>query len=182
MELRELFEVQGELDAHIEKIHPRKEGEKRLEEKILVLQTELGEIANEWRQFKFWSNDREPRTERLLEEYVDGFHFVLSIGLEESKRYGQPVPIRLGLPDELTSICYETTIQQFNYLFFEIGRLYDSVTLHEVASDTEVEEAYENIIRMFIGLGEKLGFTEKEIAEAYMRKNMINHERQKNGY
>lgn len=182
MELRELFEVQGELDAHIEKIHPRKEGEKRLEEKILALQTELGEIANEWRQFKFWSNDREPRTERLLEEYVDGFHFVLSIGLEESKRYGQSVPIRLGLPDELTSICYETTIQQFNYLFFEIGRLYDSVTLHEVAADTEVEEAYENIIRMFIGLGEKLGFTEKEIAEAYMRKNMINHERQKNGY
>ncbi|ALA68968.1 dUTPase [Geobacillus stearothermophilus 10] len=182
MELRELFEVQGELDAHIEKIHPRKEGEKRLEEKILALQTELGEIANEWRQFKFWSNDREPRTERLLEEYVDGFHFVLSIGLEESKRYGQSVPIRLGLPDELTSICYETTIQQFNYLFSEIGRLYDSVTLHEVAADTEVEEAYENIIRMFIGLGEKLGFTEKEIAEAYMRKNMINHERQKNGY
>ncbi|MED3747579.1 dUTP diphosphatase [Geobacillus stearothermophilus] len=182
MELRKLFEIQGELDSHIEKIHPRAEGEKRLEEKILALQTELGEIANEWRKFKFWSNDRKPRTDQLIEEYVDGLHFVLSIGLEESERYEQLVPIRLGLPDELTSICYETTIQQFNYLFFEIGRLYDSVTLHEVAVDTEVEEAYENIVRMFIGLGEKLGFTEKEIVEAYMRKNMINHERQKNGY
>ncbi|OQP07578.1 MULTISPECIES: dUTP diphosphatase [Geobacillus] len=180
MKLQKLFEAQRELDEHIDKIHPREKT--RLEEKILALQTELGEIANEWRQFKFWSNDREPRTERLLEEYVDGLHFVLSIGLEESERYGQSVPIRLGLPNELTPICYETTIQQFNYLFFEIGRLYDSVTLHEVTADTEVEEAYENIVRMFIGLGEKLGFTEKEIVEAYMRKNMINHERQKNGY
>ncbi|ATA61175.1 DUTPase [Geobacillus stearothermophilus] len=182
MELRKLFEIQGELDSHIEKIHPRAEGEKRLEEKILALQTELGEIANEWRQFKFWSNDRKSRTEQLLEEYVDGLHFVLSIGLEESKRYGQSVPIMIGLPEKLTPIHYETTIQQFNYLFFEIGRLYDSVTLHEVAVDTEVEEAYENIIRMFIGLGEKLGFTEGEIVEAYMNKNRINHERQTNGY
>ncbi|OQP08284.1 dUTP diphosphatase, partial [Geobacillus thermoleovorans] len=74
MKLQKLFEAQRELDEHIDKIHPREKT--RLEEKILALQTELGEIANEWRQFKFWSNDREPRTERLLEEYVDGLHFV----------------------------------------------------------------------------------------------------------
>jgi len=62
MNLQNLFELQKQLDEHIEKKHPRKEGEDRLSKKILALQVELGELSNEWRGFKFWSNDQEPRT------------------------------------------------------------------------------------------------------------------------
>lgn len=58
--LTELFEVQRKLDAEIEKKHPTVPGEDRLAKRILALQVELGECANEWRGFKFWSNRQEP--------------------------------------------------------------------------------------------------------------------------
>lgn len=61
MNLSKLFELQRQLDEHIEREHPVQEGEDRLAKKILALQVELGELANEWRGFKFWSNDQEPR-------------------------------------------------------------------------------------------------------------------------
>ncbi|WP_236620399.1 dUTP diphosphatase, partial [Geobacillus thermodenitrificans] len=99
-----MFEMQRQLDEYIEREHPRQEGEDRLSKKILALMVELGELANEWRGFKFWSHDQVPRTRvlvnrttddigfknigpehiknPLLEEYVDGLHFLLSIGLE----------------------------------------------------------------------------------------------------
>ncbi|MCG6184263.1 dUTP diphosphatase [Anoxybacillus sp. LAT_38] len=61
MNLVKLFDMQRQLDAHIEKEHPRQEGEDRLAKKILALQVELGELANCWRGFKYWSHDQEPR-------------------------------------------------------------------------------------------------------------------------
>src|SRR5690606_9793852 len=61
MNLSKLFEIQRNLDDHIEREHPRQPGEERLAKKILALQVELGELANEWRGFKFWSKDQEPR-------------------------------------------------------------------------------------------------------------------------
>lgn len=62
MNLQKLFEAQAELDAYIEQQHPTKQGENRLQKKVLALLVELGECANEWRGFKFWSNDQEPKT------------------------------------------------------------------------------------------------------------------------
>lgn len=64
MNLQKLFTAQAELDAYIEQQHPTTEGENRLEKKVLALLVELGETANEWRGFKFWSNDQEPRIEK----------------------------------------------------------------------------------------------------------------------
>ena len=61
MNLAKLFELQRRLDEHIEREHPRKPGEDRLAKKILALQVELGELANRWRGFKYWSHDQEPR-------------------------------------------------------------------------------------------------------------------------
>ncbi|MCY7631424.1 dUTP diphosphatase, partial [Bacillus altitudinis] len=42
------------------------EGQDLLPGLILALQVELAECANEWRGFKFWSNDQQPCTERLI--------------------------------------------------------------------------------------------------------------------
>lgn len=60
MNLKPLFEMQKVLDYRIEQEHPRQEGEDRLAKKLLALQVELGECANEWRGFKFWSNNQKP--------------------------------------------------------------------------------------------------------------------------
>jgi len=54
MNLQKLFEIQEGLDNLITKEHPVKEGEDRLAKKILALQVELGELANEWKMFKYW--------------------------------------------------------------------------------------------------------------------------------
>ncbi len=70
MNLQKLFEIQAKLDKHIVK-GKGLEGQNLLEEKILALQVELGELANEWRGFKFWSNDQKPRT-KLICKYCEG--------------------------------------------------------------------------------------------------------------
>ncbi|WP_240371707.1 dUTP diphosphatase [Anoxybacteroides rupiense] len=197
MNLQKLFELQRQLDEHIEQQHPRQPGEDRLAKKILALQVEIGELANEWRGFKFWSNDQKPRREKihysvtwiplrktdpLLEEYVDALHFILSIGMEYSYRYGEWLPINLGLSSELIPIEYEHITKQFNYMFQQIGYFYDCVADCEIACNSETEEQYEQLFRMFIGLGNMLGFTWEEIEEAYMQKNEVNHQRQANEY
>lgn len=60
MNLQKLFEIQAGLDAHIVR-EKGLEGQNLLDEKILALQVELGELANEWRGFKFWSENQKPR-------------------------------------------------------------------------------------------------------------------------
>lgn len=61
MNLEKLFNMQAQLDADILAHHPVQEGEDRLSKKVLALLVELGECAQEWRGFKFWSNDQKAR-------------------------------------------------------------------------------------------------------------------------
>ncbi|MGM8212615.1 dUTP diphosphatase [Virgibacillus sp. W0430] len=59
MNLSKLFEMQTELDARI-LLEKQLVGQDLLDKKILALQVELGELANEWRGFKFWKVNKEP--------------------------------------------------------------------------------------------------------------------------
>jgi dimeric dUTPase (all-alpha-NTP-PPase superfamily) len=93
MNLEKLFQTQKVLRDRIGYNEPD-----RFNKLILALLVELGECANEWRGFKFWSVNQIPHTSAvrvptmmeedkeyynpLLEEYVDGLHFVLELGLE----------------------------------------------------------------------------------------------------
>ncbi|MNC04256.1 dUTPase [compost metagenome] len=61
--LDQMYEMQKVLDARIIK-EKGLEGVDLLPNTILALQVEIGELANEWRGFKHWSNDKEPRLER----------------------------------------------------------------------------------------------------------------------
>src|SRR5690606_20915222 len=63
MNLAKLFETQRLLDEHILDEHPELKGQNNIDWKILALQVELGECANEWRGFKKWSNNQEPTTQ-----------------------------------------------------------------------------------------------------------------------
>lgn len=77
MNLHELFAAQKKLDADITAHHPALEGENRLEKKVLALLVELGECANEWRGFKFWSNRQEPndfKREHCPECFEKGYY------------------------------------------------------------------------------------------------------------
>lgn len=60
MNIEMLYEMQKELDERIIR-EKGLEGQDLLPNTVLALQVELGELANEWRGFKHWSNDRVPR-------------------------------------------------------------------------------------------------------------------------
>src|SRR5690625_5804429 len=81
MNLTKMFKIQKELDERIVKEKDLK-GVDLLDKKILSLQVELGELANELPEvFKFWSNKKN-NYKKALEEYCDCLHFILSIGNE----------------------------------------------------------------------------------------------------
>ncbi|MGM7428542.1 dUTP diphosphatase [Bacillus pacificus] len=159
MNLPQLFQMQKVLDERIVKEHGL-EGKELLLEKVVALRVELAELANETRCFKYWSDKPAAEREIILEEYVDGLHLILSIGLE------------LGVEKSLGNLkvepyFYDKITEQFNKLFIlEWNFKYD----------------YEFGLDVFVALGEILGFTWKEIEVAYMKKNKINHKRQSEGY
>lgn len=153
-----LFEKQRQLDEYIVKTKGL-EGEDLLPNKILALQVELGELANEWRGFKHWSDDRMPRREKMLEEYVDCLHFILSIGLEIAVENFYPV----------TATKKGTVIQQFSALF-------------KYSTEILAHTAWYSFIDHFAGLGQMLGFTWEEIEAAYDAKWQENIRRQQTGY
>lgn len=180
--LAKLFETQQVLDERIMEQHPELRGQNNLDWKILALQVELGECANEWRGFKKWSNDQEPRTmafslmdydkrvrNPLLEEYVDCLHFILSIGLELNIQghYAGEVNFNIG---SITKKTYP--IKEFKNMYMKIA-LFVALPL---------EKEYTNLLSAFTTLGDSLGFTEEQIENAYFEKNAVNHERQANGY
>jgi dimeric dUTPase (all-alpha-NTP-PPase superfamily) len=176
MELTKLFEAQKALRDRINYNEPD-----RFNKLILALLVELGECANEWRGFKFWSKNQQPRVKQarapymdlddadfynpLLEEYVDGLHFILELGLEfgQRKRYKY-------LPD-----CYieESVTDQFRAVF--------NLANYEVYEEYP-EEWFNPMLSAFIELGKMLGFTWEEVEQAYYAKNAINHHRQEVGY
>lgn len=160
MDLIKLFQTQKELDDRIVK-EKGLEGQHLWGDKALALQVELGELANEWRGFKFWSNDQKPRTERMLEEYVDCLHFVLSIGLEMEAELSSDIP--KYIPRQYT------ISDQFKLLM-------------AFTNEDGTPMEWEDLLGSFLGLGHMLGFTFSEIEKAYLKKNEINHQRQEEGY
>ncbi|MEH7392591.1 dUTP diphosphatase [Bacillus sp. JJ1474] len=172
MNLQKLFDTQKVLRDRIAYNEPD-----RFDKLILALLVEIGECANEWRGFKFWSKDQEPRTKvpvtgwgepyknPLLEEYVDGLHFVLEIGLQHG--FDKDVA---GLAIE--TIKFRTIEQQFTALMRVDWEIY------ECGHGGYFHEGFE----LYLSLGEMLGFTGEQVEKAYFEKNQINHLRQDEGY
>jgi dimeric dUTPase (all-alpha-NTP-PPase superfamily) len=200
MNLQKLFELQRKLDEHIEKEHPRQEGEDRLAKKILALQVELGELCQEWRGFKFWSHDQKPRRAVYeICEYCEGRKtlgfqqescwYCGGTGLQVVKRplleeYVDCLHFLLSIGLEVIEpecinlkkwnlVKAQTIVEQFLWVMSRVNELYNG----------EYEPSdYEFLLANFIHLGEMLGFTWEQIEEAYCQKNAENHTRQENGY
>lgn len=196
MELNKLFKMQKKLDAEIELKHPVQPGENRMAKKLLALQTELGELSNETRSWKFWSTDQEPRTavrvsivghdengeifdsyeikNLLLEEYVDCIHFVLSIGNELNFKEYHLVG---KYSEEL-----HNTVDMFLFVNEQIALLSKTFRHKGDAGPVALTVYYSMLLEAFLLLGEVLGCTWEQIVEAYEQKNQTNWERQGAGY
>jgi dimeric dUTPase (all-alpha-NTP-PPase superfamily) len=178
MNLAKLFETQKVLRDRIAYNEPD-----RFNKLVLALLVELGECANEWRGFKFWSKNQEPCTRKsrrpymdladadfynpLLEEYVDGLHFILELGIDVGRVKNEFEVDDLFLPKN----AEDSFLEIFHYSSSLIAL---SVPLRG--------NLYDELLQSYIFLGELLGFTWEEIEQAYFAKNAINHERQNNGY
>ncbi|GAB6425916.1 TPA: dUTP diphosphatase [Bacillus cereus] len=208
MNVNKLFKMQESFDERVLKDKGlTREGTFNL--RILAFIDEVAECMKEWRVFKFWSNDRKPRTfsrescpdckkkgytrsnppvddklgvhglgnhwyycekcaghlvvdkNPLLEEYVDGLHFAISLCIDMDVNITLPVSIR----------CCDVT-EQFLEIYALTVKLKDDPTAYNA----------DVLLSHYLGLGEMLGFKLEEIEHAYIEKNEVNHERQNNGY
>nr|WP_188376774.1 dUTP diphosphatase [Halobacillus andaensis] len=154
------YDSQAQLDAHIVK-KQNLEDASVIEDKILALFVEVGELANETRCFKFWSTKPSSDQSVVLEEYVDGLHFILSLGLDLDLRYRSG---SLNNTPEKTEAFLDvfTSIERFKH--------------------HKDNRSYQRMFESYLILGQSLGMTEKELQQAYEEKNKVNFQRQDQGY
>lgn len=203
MNITKLFETQAGLDEHIMNEHPELRGQDNLDWKILALQVELAECANEWRGFKKWSKDQEPRTNKICHNckgkgkiFVPQVDSELECGICESTgSLGNPLleeyvdclhfALSIGLEIGYTEFDEE----EMNEYFAQVSEEeQNDITGHFIAINyitsciLENEIHYEQAFFEILSLGERLGFTWEQIEEGYYAKNKINHDRQTSGY
>lgn len=162
MDWTTLYETQRELDTYITNNHQLADKD-LFNKKYLALLVELGELANETRTFKFWSTKNRNDPSAILEEYVDGLHFILSLGIDKGYYFNGSVEKN---PNKIS----ET--DQFNALFGQCVAF----------KNLQSKENYQELFIQFLRLGNLLGFNETEIQAAYFKKNERNFARQDEGY
>lgn len=206
MNLAKLFEMQKELDARILEEHPVQEGEDRLAKKILALLVELGELANEWRGFKYWSKDQKPRTEKqIICSTCNGEAVWYTGHIEDGLPHTEACDYCHGTGYEIVgNPLLEEYVDALHFILsigLDIAEP-DIVNLRDVDGEENIIEQfievfdrvrglyffeydifeYESLLAQFIKLGEMLGFTWEEVEAAYVNKNQVNHQRQESGY
>ncbi|MEH7491335.1 dUTP diphosphatase [Neobacillus niacini] len=163
MQLEKLFRMQRGLDQHIEEKHGL-QNEDLFERKVLALLVELGELANETRCFKFWSIKPSSEKSVVLEEYVDGIHFILSLGIECGF---QNLDYALDMePSKLN------TTEQFLLIYQGVNKF----------NDSRQDLDFKTLLQSYLQLGTLLGISYEEMEKAYFTKNEVNYQRQQNNY
>ncbi|OLN22649.1 dUTPase [Domibacillus antri] len=161
MKIEKLFEMQRGLDRYIEEGH-NLTGADLFNQKVLALLVEIGELANETRCFKFWSTKGPSERNIILEEFVDGVHFILSLGLIAG--FDQTKP------------SFESAAEEQTEQFLLVMEAVHAFKKEKSAS------YYQSLMDRYFTLGDMLGFSPEEVEAAYMAKNEVNYERQKSGY
>lgn len=160
-----LLKKQQELDDYIMRERFLTHDE-TIEQRKLAFVVELAELAQEWRGFKYWSDNQEP-SDKMLEEYVDVLHFALSL----HNYYGGETAFTVDSIKSTSEVWKDdgkaralkmfSVILEHNYDYSWC----DGLTLYMVA-----------VLSMCLEL------QVDDILKEYDRKYQINIERQNNGY
>ena len=182
MNWKTLFENQTKLDTHIEDKHPRQEGEDRLVKKVVAFQVELGEMANEWRGFKFWSERQAPKTLYTTVDADESNAEYFKCGNPECEEdlSHEDFRVMVGEPDyEVCPVCKEGYV----FAFRPTNRLLEEFidVVHFTASiglELEIEsyelKPYEKGSSNEIKLVQDLFFTSSFIGYRHDQFNMYN--------
>lgn len=204
--LEQMYEMQKALDAKIIK-EKGLEGKDLLPNTVLALQVEIAELANEWRGFKHWSNDQEPRYERKCHackgrtgfsvgytaegnEILDPCSYCNETGAEANpllEEYVDCLHFFLSIARQfsvanprLPNFVARVIEEPLTDHFTDLIGMVGDIKGWE--DDMIPYEKWEMAFMSFIDLGHRLGFTFEDVAAAYAAKNAVNHERQANGY
>ena len=161
VDLTKLYIKQAELDQRIADNHHITYQITR-ERRILALLVEIGEFANATRCFKYWSNKKSEPQDIVLDEYVDGLHFFLSLGIDikvNNKQYHYTKKA-----DNLTKQVLET---------YRLAALF----YHK-----QDEKSYIKAFQAFINIVPLLKVRWQTIEKAYYKKLGENYSRQDNNY
>lgn len=156
-----LFKKQLELDLDIQQRHNVTYPE-TLERRFLSLYVEIGELANATRCFKYWSNKGSEPRERVMDEYADGLHFLLSLGIAldiKTKAFEQ-------------NDCDEDLSNLFVKMYSVIDELHNKKS----------EDAYQKTFETFLLIASKLNMNKDDIFASYLLKLGENYHRQETNY
>ena len=161
LQLGPLYELQKDLDAEIAKNHGVTYDSTH-QRRLLAFLVEVGEFANETRCFKYWSYKGPSPMEVMLEEYVDGLHFLLSLGIPLGvSSYEAKIETRKGNLTEALLDCYGLAY-----------RLKDDYTLH----------SYYALVDEYLSILTLIGANGDSLVQAYKKKMEENHRRQATNY
>lgn len=128
---------------------------------IIALYTEVGEFANEIQSFKYWKKSKTIDQDKLLEEFADGLHFLISFAI---KTNCNSIIEPLILSNDINLQLLE--------MFKSIYRLSKKISKRNIVK----------CIAIYIGIAKILNISDDLIIKAYMLKNKKNFERIKNNY
>ena len=159
--LDELYPLQKGLDEEIHEKH-HVDYESTHNKRILALLVELGEMANETRCFKFWSLKPPSEKAVILDEYADGMHFFLSLGipLGVEKYTHKFVPDQKGLTEQI---------------LLTYARVTDLLGSFD-------EKHYALAFGCFLNILPLLGYSGEDAIGAYKKKLQVNYVRQEQKY
>lgn len=160
MNFQEIFEMQKALDKSINEAHGVS-FESTIDKKILALLVEVGEFANEIKPFKYWKKDKSIDKDKVLEEFVDGIHFFVSMANYFNID-----------PNIKHVVRYQDKSKQLLEVFDAISKLNKSFT------EKNLIEAFE----LYMGISDLAELSSEEIKKHYLSKNKINYERIANNY
>lgn len=161
MNLNPLYPVQAELDEYIGRTKGIDMSQYK-KDRIIAFSVEFHELLNELIfLFKYWKNAHMDR-EKALEEYVDGMHFLVSIGND------------FGITEHSYVRPNEQDMKQIALGIMNMISILPNIP--------NFKPMYNALANYYILFGEKLGFFEEEITNAYMKKHEENYARQMEGY
>lgn len=167
----DLLQKQKELDAFVFKNkgvdYPRTSNKR-----LLSLVVELSELSNETKVFKFWS-EKEWDEAKVLSEYADVMHFILSIFQERSFSLDG-----IQVKEPVVKKDKEFLTDYFLMLHKQLG---DTICL-ECSSCCDVQSEMRTWVQKFIDLASYLGFTWDQVMRSFLEKRNVNWERQRTGY
>lgn len=169
MNIQRYYELQENLDIEVMK----KAGnvQNLVHKKIVALNVEIAEFAQELGYvWKYWKVSNVTMDIKILEEGIDVLHFVLSLG--------NLLNCRLNYQDDSYKY-YHDKLENINTLFHLTSEVRKSYVYKK---DNNLRSHMQELINAIFGTLLNLGYSFSEIENAYLKKNMINHQRATSSY